>query len=303
MAPTTTVHTVEMLGEELPPLVSSSDNDEPIPPDEFSSSESECDKERPDGPKTLNKLLTELVNNANVNASSPASECKGLRHGIGMMATPSFTKTSSKNPTESTSWMGRTGHFWFYFDVQVHEQEIDDDASISRPVRRRSNSHRPEDVVFPTTLKINLKNAAAQREARELAIHLGRSSDTINGQRGWPVVWGEDNMAYLFTPRPNGELFIDTPDNPYKLIRALAIIVLYDCWDEFRHVGQAPVHSERLSVHNAANSDTIVTIDYKKAVAELAGVSGEGDKVPGSRHHMAAAVHKAVTTILVDTGA
>ena len=90
----------------------------------------------------------------------------------------------------------------------------------------------------------------------------------------WPVVWTDNGYAYVCTPRPNGVKFIDNPDNPYRLPRAAAIVVLAKFWYMLEHVGTVPGLAERSKMLQLVQVDDVARKELACAVSDM--VESEG---------------------------
>ena len=141
------------------------------------------------------------------------------------------------------------------------------------------------------------------RLARELSLEL-RPGEIHNGML-WPVVWGEQGDAYLFTPRPNGVSYFNVHGNPNRLSRAAAIIILSARWDEVLHLGPTPSAAERKALWDQANSEAATWIDYPRVAAEIGKILGGANlRCPlGDKSHFMQASTASGHNLLLDTGA
>ena len=146
--------------------------------------------------------------------------------------------------------------------------------------------------------------ASAIRKGRELAILFKRP---LNGPL-WPVIWGEKGDAFLYTPRPDGVLFTDVQDNPYRLCRSTAILLLNPQWYQFDHWGAVPGLRERSVLARTVSCDVMACDSLTRAVADYDLDPAETqDSRPGggSGYHcaMLAVARDKLISWLLDSGA
>ena len=197
--------------------------------------------------------------------------------------------------------IGRTGSYY------VDQREIViAKFSVDTPMYGISRSKKPKvsvaDPVLTSTERY-LALSSGLRLARELSAEL-RPGELHQGML-WPIVWGEQGDAYLFTPRPNGVSYFNVRGNPIRLSRAAAIIILSARWDEVLHLGPTPSAAERKALWDQANGEAATWIDYPRAAADIGKVLGGASlRCPlGEKSHFMQASTTSGHNLLLDTGA
>ena len=59
---------------------------------------------------------------------------------------------------------------------------------------------------------------------------------------GWPMVWDTTGRCYLYTPRPNRILHLDSKEdsNPHEMTRDIGLQIIKDKFDKYLHRGCLP---------------------------------------------------------------
>ena len=88
-----------------------------------------------------------------------------------------------------------------------------------------------------------MATADALRLAKELAMDVATSDNKHKATDfGWLMVWDTAGQCYLYAPRANGILHIDsdTDSNPQKMPRTVGLQNIKDKFDEYLHLGSTP---------------------------------------------------------------
>jgi len=197
--------------------------------------------------------------------------------------------------------IGRTGSY--YVDQR---KIVIAKFSVDTPMYGVSRSKKPKiNVANPvlTSTERYLALSSGLRLARELSAEL-RPGEVHQGML-WPIVWGEQGDAYLFTPRPNGVTYFNVRGNPIRLSRAAAIIILSARWDEVLHLGPTPSAAERKALWDQADGEAATWIDYPRAAADIGKIFGGASlRCPlGEKSHFMQASTTSGHNLLLDTGA
>ena len=112
-----------------------------------------------------------------------------------------------------------------------------------------------------------MATADALRLAKELAMDVATSDNKRKATSfGWPMVWDTAGQCYLYTPRANGILHIDSDvdSNPQKMPRTVGLKSIKDKFDEYLHLGSTPNVLERRALERTGSND----VKLKKPLRE-----------------------------------